>query len=331
MSDAPSETIKTSSKMYPKSASRAGLKGFVARPYVFVSGKGGVGKSLVAAALASGAAESGRKTLLVETGERSYFQDFLELPAVDHTPRPSGLGFDLALWSGESCLREYVLHLLKLERLYKIFFENKVMKALVNVAPGLGEIAILGKITSGIRRVGPPITYDTIVVDMPATGHALAVFRTPKGMSDAIQIGPIAQHSGEIDRLLRDPMTSALVAVTLLEELPIIETEEFVSQVHREFAMPVCVVGNRKLEVPLEIAELDALAKAAAETNELGQYAGGLAGQLKNQANMIQLLSETLSKSVASEALLVPRYLAKSPREMIQATKEALRVLWTRS
>ncbi len=314
----------------------ADLAGFALRPYVFVSGKGGVGKSLVAAALASGTAESGRKTLLVETGERSYFQDFLELPVVDHTPRPSGLGFDIALWSGESCLREYVLHLLKLERLYKIFFENKVMKALVNVAPGLGEIAILGKITSGIRRVGPPITYDTIVVDMPATGHALAVFRTPKGMADAIQIGPIAQHSGEIDRLLRDPMTSALVAVTLLEELPIVETEEFVGQVHREFAMPVCVVGNRKLEVPLEVSELEALATASADANELGRYAHGLAGQLKSQANMIELLRAAIGKAAigetaASEALLVPRYLAKSPREMIDATKEALRVLWTRS
>lgn len=314
----------------------ADLAGFALRPYVFVSGKGGVGKSLVAAALASGTAESGRKTLLVETGERSYFQDFLELPVVDHTPRPSGLGFDIALWSGESCLREYVLHLLKLERLYKIFFENKVMKALVNVAPGLGEIAILGKITSGIRRVGPPITYDTIVVDMPATGHALAVFRTPKGMADAIQIGPIAQHSGEIDRLLRDPMTSALVAVTLLEELPIVETEEFVGQVHREFAMPVCVVGNRKLEVPLEVSELEALATASTEANELGRYARGLAGQLKSQANMIELLraaigNAAIGETATSEALLVPRYLAKSPREMIDATKEALRVLWTRS
>jgi anion-transporting ArsA/GET3 family ATPase len=148
---------------------------FVARPFVFVSGKGGVGKSLVAAALASGAAEVGRKTLLVETGDRSYYRDFLGLSRVDHEPRPSGLGFDVALWSGESCLREYVLHLLKLERLYKIFFENKVMRALVNVAPGLGEIAILGKITSGVRKVGPPLNYDTIVVDMPATGHALAL------------------------------------------------------------------------------------------------------------------------------------------------------------
>ncbi len=286
-----------------------------------------MGKSLVAAALARGAVESGRKTLLIETGDRSYFKDFFELTQVDHTPRPSGLGFDLAVWSGESCLREYVLHLLKLEKLYRIFFENKVMKALVNVAPGLGEIAILGKITSGLRRVGPPIAYDTIVVDMPATGHAMAMFRTPKGMADAIQIGPIAQHSGEIDRLLRDPETSALVAVTLLEELPIIETEEFVSQIAAEFKMPVCVVGNRELRVPILENDLEQIAQATRDTSELGKFAHGLAEQLRHQDKMIQLLR----LKVPSEVLLVPRFLAKSPREMVEATKEALRVLWTRS
>ncbi len=327
MSKASSQSPTSSPPVAPRARHGAASPGFVARPYVFVSGKGGVGKSLVAAALARGAAESGRKTLLVETGERSYFKDFLELPEVDHTPRPSGLGFDLALWSGESCLREYVLHLLKLERLYRLFFENKVMKALVNVAPGLGEIAILGKITSGIRRVGPPMVYDTIVVDMPATGHALAMFRTPKGMSDAIQIGPIAQHSGEIDRLLRDPVTSALVAVTLLEELPIVETEEFVRQVSKEFKMQYCVVGNRQLSVPIEVSDLDRLADANRESSELGKYARGLAGQLRNQDQMIALLRD----KVPGDVLLVPRFLAKSPREMIDATKEALRVLWMRS
>jgi anion-transporting ArsA/GET3 family ATPase len=303
---------------------------FTARPYVFVSGKGGVGKSLVAAALAAGAAESGRRTLLVETGDRSYFRDFLELSQVDHVPRPSGLGFDLAIWSGESCLREYVLHLLKLERIYKIFFENKVMKALVNVAPGLGEIAILGKITSGVRRVGPPMNYDTIIVDMPATGHALAMFRTPKGMAEAIQIGPIAQHSGEIDRLLRDPAISGLVVVTLFEELPIAETEEFVKAVTKEFNMPVQVIANRQLDLPLTENELSAISQLG--DTELSKYAGGLASQLKNQNMMMIQLNEMQARETLQRPVkCVPRFLSLSPREMVQAAKGALRDLWMRS
>ena len=308
-------------------------KPFVARPYVFVSGKGGVGKSLVAASLAAAAVKLGRKTLLVETGDRSYIQDFLSLARVDHVPRPSGLDFDVALWSGESCLREYVLHLLKLERLYKIFFENKVMRALVNVAPGLGEIAILGKITSGIRKVGPPLKYDTIVVDMAATGHALAMFRAPRGMAEAIQIGPIAMHSGEIDRLLRDPETSGLVVVSLLEELPVSETKEFVKTIASEFGMPIRIVANRKLDVDLSVEELNHLKEL--KLGEFSDYAGGIANQVRIQEEQLQVLKAAFLKDVtASEdnkISVISRMFSTEPKEMIIRAEEALRALSTTS
>jgi anion-transporting ArsA/GET3 family ATPase len=236
------------------------------------------------------------------------------------------MGFDIALWSGESCLREYVLHLLKLERLYKIFFENKVMRALVNVAPGLGEIAILGKITSGIRKVGPPMRYDTIVVDMPSTGHALAMFRVPKGMAEAIQIGPIAVHSGEVDRLLRDPNASGLVVVSLLEELPVAETKEFVRTVESEFGMPIRIVANRKLDIPLSHEELESL--KAAGFGELSEYAGGLLNQARTQEAQLKNLR---NESGGADMPVIPRLYSLEPRAMIAKAEEALRTLWTRS
>lgn len=291
------------------------------RRYLFVSGKGGVGKSLMAAAVAIREAKAGVKTLLVETGDRSYFRDFLDLPVVDHQPRASGLGFDIALWSGESCLREYVLHLLKLERLYKIFFENKVMRALVRVAPGLSEIAILGKITSGVRRVGPRLNYDTIVVDMPATGHALAMFRAPRGMADAIQIGPMALHCNEMDKLVRDGRSAGLILVSLLEELPVAETIEFAKTMEREFKMPARVVANRVADFPLSETELQGL--AALGRGELSDYAKGLLQQQQLQAQQKQ----QLQSGVTGEIVFVPRYYSLEPRQMIEKSEEALRTL----
>lgn len=306
-----------SSGAYAKPTEPAGAPVFDA-PIVFVSGKGGVGKSLVAAALALRGAQSGRKTLLVETGERSYFKDFLNLEHADHCPRPTGLGFDHALWSGESCLREYILHLLKLERIYKIFFENKVMRALVNVAPGLNEIAILGKITSGARKVGPPIQYDTIVVDMPATGHALALFRAPKGMAEAIQIGPMAQHSTDMNQLLKNKALVSLVAVTLLEELPVSETEEFVAAVSAEFDMPVEIVANRWLDISLAEAELREV--QAAGLAELSEYAGGVADSVHSQREQLDRLLARFGS-----VYKIPRYYSKSAADMVRAAEADLR------
>lgn len=301
-----------------------------ARPYVFVSGKGGVGKSLVAAALAKGTAESGRKTLLVETGARSYYKDFLELETVDHTPRPSGMGFDVALWSGESCLREYVLHLLKLERLYKLFFENKVMHALVSVAPGLSEIAVLGKITSEVRHVGPAFHYETVIVDMPATGHAMAMLRAPKGMAEAIQIGPIAQHSREMHRILCDPTMVALVAVSLLEELPVQETTEFVDEFFREFPIPVHIVANRKLELEISDSDMTALVESLSdpELSVLRRFSSGVRDQTRAQNETEIRLSKIVSTGKAKGVHSVPRFYAKAPIAMIDEAKEALQILW---
>ena len=287
------------------------------RKIVFVSGKGGVGKSLIAAAIARELARAGRKTLLAEIGETSYYQDFWGLPRVGHEPIRMPDGFDLALWSGETSLREYVLFYLKMERLYSLFFENKVMRALVNVAPGLSEIAILGKVTSGLRHVGPPLDYDTIVVDSYATGHALALFQAPKGMREAIGFGPMGHHSREIENVLRDPKLTAYVVVTLLEELPVSETLEFRAALEKELGVLAEVVANKVIESPVSRDELAAI--ASGKSGGLGEFAEYLQAVEKRQDKYLEQLTRSgvgLKK--------VPLVYSADPNELVAKAGEAL-------
>jgi hypothetical protein len=222
---------------------------------VWVSGKGGVGKSLVAQALALREAKLGRRVLLVELGDRSYF-DAATGVSVSHKPVRTSFGFDIALWSGESCLREYVLHLLKIQSLARLFFENRVMSALVRVAPGLNEISITGKVTSEVRNAGPEMHYDLIVVDTYATGHALALWRAASGLKEAIAFGPMGSQSREIDAVLRNPKICKYIIVTLLEDLPVAETVELVRAIKAELSSEVEVVVNREWQLDIPESEL---------------------------------------------------------------------------
>lgn len=237
-----------------KGASR--LPTNIATKVLFVTGKGGVGKSSIALAYGLGFAAQGLRTLVVEMGSQSYFADFLNLPQLSHQPTTARPNLDLVCWTGEQCLREYALHYLKLERLYNLFFENRVMRALVDVAPGLREISLLGKITSGIRHVGPDFNYERIVVDCFATGHALALFRAPRGLAQSIQVGPMGEQSRSIDQVLRDPALCSYKIVTLLEELPITETFELAQGLQEVLGVNAEVIINKALHPPLIQADL---------------------------------------------------------------------------
>ncbi len=223
---------------------------------IFVTGKGGVGKSTVAAAIAFKKANEGFKTLLVELGERSFYQDFFKIPQVNYQPRNLQKNLDVALWSGPDCLKEYALHLLKIESLYRLFFENKVSRTLINVAPALSELAILGKITSGPRKHGPPVPYDFIVVDAFATGHFLSLLRAPRGMSQAIHYGPMGEQSRAIEQTICNPDICKYYYVTLPEELPIKETEELDQALYHEFEIRGQWILNRLLETTLKATDL---------------------------------------------------------------------------
>lgn len=216
----------------------------------FITGKGGVGKSAYAAALALRLVKSQAKVLLVELGENSFYQDYLNLPEVGFEPVKTSWGFDIAQWSGRECLLEYAQHLIKVEALVKLFFENKVMKAFVDVAPGLQELAIMGKATSTPRKHGPPLVYDYIIVDCFATGHFRALMEAPRGMAKAVSIGPMGEQSRSIESTLQDPKRCHYHIVTLAEDLPMKESLELREWLLNNFGISGNLVINKQLIFP---------------------------------------------------------------------------------
>jgi anion-transporting ArsA/GET3 family ATPase len=239
---------------------------------IFVTGKGGVGKSTVAAALALKKAQSGQRTLLVEIGDQSFYKDYFRLPQVGFEPTHVREKFSVALWTGQNCLREYIIHLIKVETLYKLFFENAVMKAFVNVAPALPELAIMGKATSGPRHHGPKLPFDCIVMDCYATGHFMALMGAAAGMAQAVKVGPMGEQSRGIDKTLRDPTVCQYYLVSLPEELPVRETEELYEELKKNYGIKANIILNKCFDEMVPAGDFKAAEKAdSAEFKEFAQ------------------------------------------------------------
>jgi len=205
------------------------------RRFLFVTGKGGVGKSLISAALAARAARRGERTLWVEMTEsprgRRLFPGFE--PRYELAPVKQQLwAMNLRL---QPAIEEYLAVAFKLPLVTRLIARNTLFQVLTGALPGLDSLIPLGKIgyELGRRRGGKPY-WDRIVLDAPATGHALTMLRFPQAALDIVQSGNVADRTREIDALLADRTLTGLIAVTTLDELPVDETRDLLSQVHEQ-------------------------------------------------------------------------------------------------
>lgn len=208
--------------------------------FVIVAGKGGVGKSVVCAALGLVAARRGLRTCIAELNTREKAPLFFGKPQSGYAYQeiyPNLFSINIL---PDPALREYGLMKLRFERVYKLVFENEAMKRLLKVIPGMNELFLLGKafnMEREKRRDGRPL-WDLIIVDAPATGHGVSLLRLPDTILKVADAGPMAEEVGAMRDLLLDPRRTLVNLVTLPEEMPVRETFELANQLEGQLRMP---------------------------------------------------------------------------------------------
>ena len=195
--------------------------------FIVVAGKGGVGRTTVAAALASAAARRGKRVLLAQTRSKERLSKLLAGPRV----LSELVRVRERLWAvnitPEAALREYGLMVLHSSLVYGWVFENKFAKSFIRAIPGVEDYSLLGKVWfHTTEEEGGRPKYDLVILDGPATGHIITLLQIPQAILDAVPEGPLTRDARSARELLTDPARSSMALVTLAEDMPVNETIE---------------------------------------------------------------------------------------------------------
>ena len=216
--------------------------------FVVVAGKGGTGRTTVAAALAQLAARRGRRTLLAQVNAKRGLESLLGVPVGDQVV-PVGQRLDAVNMNPTAALREYGLMVLRYETIYKAVLENRMIKGFLRAIPGLDDYSMLGKAWWHTTEEDAPghLKYDLVVLDAPATGHAVTMLRLPQAILDTVPEGPLTNTARRVRELLTDASQCALLVVTLAEDLPVAEAIDLYQQNERLLKMPLAAVVVNQL------------------------------------------------------------------------------------
>lgn len=240
------------------------------RPLALILGKGGVGRTTVATALALRGASLGRRVLLLEIRGRDRATALLGHAPIGEAMVEVRPGLFVANVTPEASLREYVSGVLRSERLYRRLFLRASVMAFTGGLPGLDDLMMIGKVRWHIedeRDAGGRPRWDQVVVDAPATGNGLFLLELPAAISGVIQSGPLGFYTRKQGELLRDPARVAAHVVTLAEEMPVAESIELVAALRALHAPVGALIVNRCLPAPFS-------PEAAALLQRVGQDPG---------------------------------------------------------
>jgi len=231
------------------------MRPILERRLVIVTGKGGTGKTSVAAALALAAADAGRRVLVAEVGRDEHLPRLIapDQPPVGYAGRELVPGLRAMRIDPFEALAEYLGLQLRVGRLARSVFRNRAFRQLMEASPGWRELITLGKLwhMEQERAPGGEPRFDLLLVDAPATGHGLTFLDVPRVVGAAVRAGPLRRHAGWVEELISDPERTLLLPVALAEELPARETAELALRVRNDVGVPIDrVVVNAMAKAP---------------------------------------------------------------------------------
>ena len=242
------------------------MSGILDKRLVFVTGKGGTGKTIVSAALGLVAARQGKRTMVCEVAEQNRIPALFGREGAGFTEVELAESLYAISVDPEHAREEWLKFQLRSGALAGVLNGNRIFSYMAAAAPGLAELVTIGKVWELAqleRKTAKASPYDVVIVDAPATGHGVAMLGAPKTFRDAARVGPVANQAAKIHTFLASPRQTAVVAVALAEDMPVNETLDLAGRLHDEMGQHLqAIVVNAVYPERFSGADAEAIASA---------------------------------------------------------------------